>query len=107
MSYFDKLRERKKEIELTLEHLEKERRQVEENTDWVDRAAYENRIELLDRLTQWYRDEIHQIENVLGRVQESRYGLCLACHEVIEAARLEIHPEAEFCFDCQEFRERP
>ena len=106
MAYYDKLRQRKKEIELTLQHLEKEHREVEENTEWIDRAAYENRIDLLDRLSGWYREEMEQIENVLDRVQESRYGLCLACHEPIEADRLEIHPEAEFCFDCQEFRER-
>ena len=104
--YSDKLRERRREIELTLRHLERERRQVEQNTQWVDQTAYENRVNLLERLTKWYREEIGQIEKVLGRVKESRYGLCLSCHEPIESERLELYPEAEFCFDCEEFRER-
>lgn len=105
MGYSDKLKQRKEEIELTLKHLENERREVEENTEWVDQAAYANRIRLFDRLTRWYRDEIQQIEKALGHAQEGRHGLCLACHEPIETERLEIYPEAEFCFDCQDFRE--
>jgi len=104
--YSDKLRQRRREIELTLRHLERERREVEQNTEWVDQSAYKNRINLLDRLTTWYREEIGQIEKVLGRAKESRYGLCLACHEPIEADRLDLYPQAELCSDCQEFRER-
>jgi RNA polymerase-binding transcription factor DksA len=105
MAYFDKLQQRKKEIELTLQHLAKERHEVQENTEWIDQTAYEKRISLLDLLVNWYREEMIKIEDVLGRVQESRYGLCLGCHEPIEADRLAIYPEAEFCFDCEEFRD--
>ena len=89
-----------------LQHLAKERHEVQENTEWIDQTAYEKRISLLDLLVNWYREEMIKIEDVLGRVQESRYGLCLACHEPIEANRLAIYPEAEFCFDCKEFRDR-
>jgi DnaK suppressor protein len=103
--YSDKLRQRRKDIELTLRHLERERREVEENTEWVDQAAYENRIGLLNKLATWYREEVGQIEKVLGRVTESRYGLCMSCHEPIEAVRLEMHPETELCFDCEGYRQ--
>jgi DnaK suppressor protein len=72
----------------------------------VDQAAYEKRISLLDLLAKWYREEMTKIDDVLGRVQESRYGLCLACHEPIEADRLEIYPEVELCFDCEEISDR-
>ena len=106
MTYTDKLQQRKKEIELTLQHLAKERHEVQANTEWIDQAAYEKRISLLDLLVKWYREEMTKIDDVLGRVQESRYGLCLACHEPIEADRLEISPEAELCFDCEEIRDR-
>lgn len=106
MAYSDKLQQRKKEIELTLRHLAKERHEVQQNTEWIDQTAYERRISLLDLLAKWYREEITRIDDVLGRVQDSRYGLCLACHEPIEADRLAIYPEAELCFDCQEFRDR-
>jgi len=89
ITYSDKLRLRWIEVERTIRHLEKERREVEENTEWIDRAAYESRVSLLDGLTTLYRDEMQQIEKAHSRVEERRYGLCLACHEPIEADRLE------------------
>ena len=80
--------------------------EVEENTEWVDRAAYESRANLLDGLITLYRNEMEQIEKAHSRVEERSYGLCLACHEPIEAHRLEVYPAAQFCFDCQDYRER-
>ena len=105
-TYWDKLRLRATEVERTIKHLEKERLEVEENTEWVDRAAYESRVSLLDGLITLYRHEMKQIEKAHSRAEERSYGLCLACHEPIDADRLEIYPAAQFCFDCQEYRER-
>ena len=105
-TYLEKLRQRRAEIDTTLRYLDRERRDVEQNTEWIDLAAYQSRLSLLDRLISWYGTEIEQIDRALSRVKQSRYGLCLACHEPIEAERLEISPEAEFCFECQEYRER-
>lgn len=101
--YSEKLRERLEQIAMTLEHLRNERRGVEDNTKWMDRTAYQKRMKLLDRLTGWYYEETVQIENALDRSRSSRYGLCLACHEPIEAERLEICPETEFCIECENF----
>ena len=106
ITYSNKLRLRGIEVERTIRHLEKERREVEENTEWINRAAYESRINLLDGLTTLYRYEMEQIEKAHSRVEERSYGLCLACHEPIEADRLEIYPAAQFCIDCQDYRER-
>jgi len=105
-TYWDKLRLRAIEVERTIRHLEKERQEVEENTEWADRAAYESRVNLLEGLITLYRNEMEQIEKAHGRVEERSYGLCLACHEPIEADRLEIYPAAQFCFDCQEYHQR-
>ena len=106
ITYLDKLRLRGIEVERTIGHLEKERREVEENTEWIDKAAYESRVSLLDGLTTLYRYEMKQIEKASSRVEERSYGLCLACHEPIDADRLEIYPAAQFCLDCQDYRER-
>jgi DnaK suppressor protein len=103
---WDKLRRRGIEVERTIRHLEKERREVEENTEWVDRAAYENRVRLLDGLTTLYRYEMEEIEKAHRRVEERSYGFCQACHEPIGTDRLEICPAAQFCFDCQDYRDR-
>jgi RNA polymerase-binding transcription factor DksA len=90
---------------MTLRHLANEQKQVEQNTDWLDQAAYESRVNLLDRLSDWYATEIGQIDKAIERFQSNRYGFCAACHQAIEEARLETAPEAEFCGVCEELRD--
>jgi DnaK suppressor protein len=101
----ENLTKRRQQVAMSLRHVEKERNEAEENTDWLDRAAYDTRIALLDRLSEWYTREIDEIDRALARVQQSKYGICLACHNPIEAQRLEFFPEAAFCAACQETRE--
>jgi RNA polymerase-binding transcription factor DksA len=57
-------------------------------------------------LTDWYRDETARIDDVLERGDQGRYGLCLACHEPIEAEHMRFCAETELCFGCQQNRER-
>ncbi len=104
LSTADRLRQRRKSIETTLSHLENERRQVEQNTEWMDRLAYQNRLSLLDRLTGWYREEMGHIDEALRGSSSKTYGICAACQEPIEADRLEFNPNAEFCLECEEYR---
>ena len=99
------LTKRRQQVAMSLRHVEKERNEAEENTDWLDRAAYNSRITLLDRLSEWYTKEIDEIDKAFDRVNQSNYGLCLACHNAIEAERLDFFPEAAFCAACQETRE--
>lgn len=101
----DRLRQRRKSIEITLQHLQRERRQVEDNTQRMDRLACQNRLSLLDRLTRWYHEEIAQIDQALGGSSKANYGICAACHEPIEADRLEFDSHAEFCVECEEYRQ--
>lgn len=101
----DKLSKRRGQIVMTLRHLANEQTQVEQNTDWLDQAAYENRVNLLDRLCSWYTTEIEQIDKAIERLKRDRYGFCTACHEAIDEKRLETTPEAEFCGVCQELRD--
>jgi RNA polymerase-binding transcription factor DksA len=101
----DRLRQRRKSIETTLQHLQKERRQVEQNTEWMDHLAYQNRLRLLDRLTRWYHEEMGQIDQALGGSSSTMYGVCAACQEPIEADRLEFDPHVELCAECEEYRE--
>ncbi len=103
--YLDKLTKRRGQIMMTLRHLANEQRQVEQNTDWLDRAAYESRVNLLDRLSDWYATEIKLIDKAIERIESNRYGFCDACRQPIEEMRLETAPEAEFCSACQELRD--
>ena len=42
--HLDKLISRRGQIVMTLRHLANEQKQVEQNTDWLDQAAYESRV---------------------------------------------------------------
>jgi DnaK suppressor protein len=101
----DQLRKRREQVAMTLRHLRKEQAEVDLNTDWLDQAAYDSRVRLLDRLNEWYVTEIDQIDKALGRAEKNNYGLCAACHQPIEDARLAAAPETEFCGACQNMRE--
>jgi RNA polymerase-binding transcription factor DksA len=103
--HFDQLRKRREQLVMTLQHIGREQDQVEQNTDWLDQAAYQSRVNLLDRLNEWYIDEMHQIDEALLRIRKNQYGRCLGCHYPIDIERLESVPEAEFCSSCQEVRD--
>jgi DnaK suppressor protein len=103
--HYDQLNKRRHQVVLTLQHIEKERNEAEENTDWLDRAAYETRIALLDQLNEWYIQEINAIDKALDRINNNSYGFCLACHNPVERVRLDCFPDAVFCSTCQTTRE--
>lgn len=104
-NYSDLLKKRRNEIMLTLAHVQKEQRTIDENKDWIDRAAYEGRVHLLDNLADWYVKETARIDEALIRIAEGKYGVCLACHQPIDARRLGATPETLFCAACQASRE--
>ena len=102
---FDQLRKRRDKVSMTLRHVEKEHEEAEQNTDWLDQAAYESRIGFLDCLSGWYIAEMAEIDAALDRIAQNQYGLCLGCHKPIETERLESFPQAVFCSACQPTRE--
>jgi DnaK suppressor protein len=106
--YAEKLRKRKGQILAALRHLERENQELtgKKHVDWIDQAADENELRLLDRLNEGYLTELGRIEMAQRRVSSGTYGLCLGCHRAIETARLEASPETEFCLECQDLRER-
>jgi DnaK suppressor protein len=104
----EKLLKRRKQILQTIRSLEKENQELaeQEHFDWLDRSWNLNESRLLNRLSDGYLREAEKIETALRRILVGTYGLCIACHEPIEKRRLELFPEAEFCHDCQDMRER-
>jgi DnaK suppressor protein len=104
-TYYDRLKNRRNEIMMTLEHVHREQRAVEDNEEWIDRAAYEGRVHLLDNLANWYLDEITRIDDALIRITEGKYGVCVGCHEPIGLRHLETAPEAAFCTECEKMRD--
>ena len=101
----ERLAKRREQLLMTLRHVEGEQKEVEQNIDWIDQAAYESRGALLDELNRGYRAEIKQIDKALERIEKHQYGNCAACHEPIDPKRLQVAPEAEYCGACAKFRE--
>jgi RNA polymerase-binding transcription factor DksA len=102
---FNRLTKRREQLLTTLRHLDDEQNQVERNTDWVDEAAYDSRVALLDGLRYDYQAEMARIDRALERIAHHEFGACTACHEPVDPKRLESVPEAEHCFACESFRE--
>jgi RNA polymerase-binding transcription factor DksA len=107
-NYQEKLLRRKKEIAATAEHLKTEKEQLtgQRQLEWLDQAWDETELRLLDFLGETYVRESRKIEKALDKISSGDYGLCLACHRPIPRERLDAFPEAEFCFGCQDVRER-
>jgi len=103
----EKLLRRKDQIRAVLGRIEKETRELteERELDWLDQARDESEVRLRDQLSEGYLDELGHIQMALGRIPAGGYGFCIACHEPIEARRLEMFPATEFCSGCQATRE--
>ncbi len=57
---------------MALQHLGKEPDHFEQNPDWLDQAGYENRVNILDHLKEWYLTEIAHIDKALDRIQRNQ-----------------------------------
>ena len=47
------------------------------------------------------RDQLAGVEHALHKFEEGTYGLCDACGEPIDPARLEALPQASLCLKCK------
>ena len=103
--YHAQLRRRRSEVLKTLEHVQKQQREIDDNKEWVDKAAYVSRCRLLDSLADWYTNESMRIDDALLRIDEGNFGICRACREPILTERLDTAPDAAFCTKCQETKE--
>lgn len=103
----ERLLERRRAIINVLTHLKRENDEVTEDRqiDWLDRAADENVVRTVDRLTELYRGELDTVEDALARIRVGTFGTCTACHDGIEPTRLELFPQTLFCAGCADLRE--
>jgi RNA polymerase-binding transcription factor DksA len=49
---------------------------------------------------------IISIRKTLARIKFGKYGICAACHKMIDTDRLAISPTAEFCIECESKKEK-
>jgi DnaK suppressor protein len=48
---------------------------------------------------------IERIKKALAKISDGVYGKCEKCGLMIDEKRLEVFPEASFCFECERKRE--
>src|SRR6266850_3002854 len=70
--------------------------------DSADKAATSYTKEFLYSLSNTERSVLQQVENALGRLKGSGFGICEDCGEPIHKKRLDAVPWARYCKKCQE-----
>jgi RNA polymerase-binding transcription factor DksA len=50
--------------------------------------------------------EVREVEGALRRIRTGRFGDCMDCNGEIELERLQAHPTARRCWDCQSAYEK-
>ncbi|MBD5435565.1 MAG: TraR/DksA family transcriptional regulator [Treponema sp.] len=72
-----------------------------ESGDEIDVASDAVDRNMIDSLGVQDANRLQLINNALTRIQQGKYGLCLACGNQIPESRLEALPYAFMCIDCQ------
>lgn len=106
------LTERHRELRETIAHAldqqgdERNARLAGAVRDEADEAVAELLVDM--DLASIHRElaELQEIDTALGRMREDMYGQCQDCGRDIAVARLEAHPTATRCRECQEAQER-
>ena len=101
------------------EKLEKERDQIREELGHlrelmqaeVDVEPDEGDAEIFEReknaaLIAVLERKLQDIDSALRSIEKGQYGICERCGRPIEAARLEVKPDATLCVSCQQEVER-
>jgi len=68
---------------------------ADQGTDAQEREKY---FMFADRESKY----LQQIEDALKRMEEGRYGICLACGKPISLQRLRVVPTAKLCIECKD-----
>lgn len=78
----------------------------EATQDIADKAANSYTKEFLFHQSDDNRRILQLVTEALDRMKNGSYGLCVGCHEEIQAKRLEAVPWARHCIECQEKQEK-
>ncbi len=70
------------------------------SADWQEQAQERENDEVLESIAAETGESVEHLQAALKRIEEGCYGLCAACGEPINKARLTALPEATLCVDC-------
>ena len=105
--YKKKLQAKREELLRIIARTEQEGRAADDDptVDLADKAANSYTKEFLFGQTNHDRFILALVEEALGRVKDSSYGLCAHCQDEVQQKRLEAVPWARHCIACQEKQE--
>jgi RNA polymerase-binding transcription factor len=107
-TYRKRLLEKKQDLLRLVSKSEQDGREADEEItqDVADKAANSYTKEFLFHQSDDHRRILQLVNEALGRLEIGTYGLCVACHEEVEAKRLTAVPWARHCIECQEKQEQ-
>lgn len=73
--------------------------------DFAEQATEAENDEVLDRLIEQTRAEMHQLQAAIARMSDPDFGLCAACDDPIGVGRLKAVPHTTLCIACAEARD--
>jgi len=99
---------KREELRKIIARTEQEGRSADEDptVDLADKAANSYTKEFLFGQTDHDRVILQLVEEALGRVRTSSFGLCANCEEEVQQKRLEAVPWTRHCISCQEKQEQ-
>ncbi|RTZ58589.1 MAG: TraR/DksA family transcriptional regulator [Gammaproteobacteria bacterium] len=70
------------------------------SADWSEQVTERENEEVLEALINEGEEELAQIAQALGRMDEGNYGICASCSEPINPERLQALPYTSLCIRC-------
>lgn len=106
--YRKKLEVKREELVKVIARTEQEGRAADDDptVDLADKAANSYTKEFLFGQTDHDRVILQLVEEALGRVRNSNFGVCAHCEDEVQQKRLEAVPWARHCISCQEKQEQ-
>jgi DnaK suppressor protein len=97
------LREQQRELQQTIDILDKDIRDVAVSTaDNMDLSCCNATKEAMAARNSQHRRKLKLVEFALERIQNGSFGTCIACGGAISLKRLQAVLSASHCIECQE-----
>ena len=106
--YKKRLLERKQQLQEIVSKIEQDGREADEEVapDIADKATNSYTKEFLFKQSNEDRFILHLIDEALVRIENKKYGACVACGGDMQVKRLQAVPWARHCIECQEKQEQ-
>jgi DnaK suppressor protein len=85
--------------------LEREQKDIAQKIQQVKQDNLANDSVNRQMLHTW-QAQLNKVREALARCVSGEYGICVSCHQAIDAERLIVVPSADRCVQCQRQQEK-